>query len=172
MTRLIISERETNTHLFFLRGVFSNFQLCEELEVRGMPFMTTEHAFMWLKAKHFKDERSATKILTAMNPSDAKLIGRGVVGFNVEEWSQVCFDYMLEVNRAKYSQNPDLALHLVKTGNKILAETNGKDVIWGIGLYADNDKVLNEKTWKGKNLLGQVLMKVRQELNEGSLNVK
>lgn len=79
MRKLIISERETDTHLFFLRGVFSNFQLCEELEVRGIPFMTTEHAFMWLKAKHFKDERSATKILTAINPSDAKLIGRGVL---------------------------------------------------------------------------------------------
>lgn len=164
MNKLIISERETNSHLFFLRGVFSNFQPCTNLVVREITFPTTEHAFMWLKAMHFKDEASARKILLTTDPAKAKLVGRGVVGFNVEEWSKVCFDYMLEVNQAKYTQNPELARHLLNTGNKTLVETNGKDVIWGIGLFAQDDRVLNEKTWKGKNFLGQVLMQVRQEL--------
>ena len=164
MKNLIISERETSTHLFFLRGVFSNFQRCTNLKVRNVTFSTTEHAFMWLKAKHFKDNDAAQKILSSHNPAEAKLIGRSVRGFNVDEWAKVCYEYMLEVNRAKYQQNPVYAQYLLNTGTKILAETNGKDVIWGIGLYADNDRVLKESTWAGKNYLGKVLMQVRDEL--------
>ena len=40
--------------------------------------------------------------------------------------------------------------------------TNGKDTIWGIGLYANDDDVLDESKWKGRNLLGEVLMQIRQ----------
>lgn len=165
---VIISEAETSTHLFFLRGVFSNFQTCNNLRVDGINFTTTEHAFMWLKAKHFKDEQSAAEILNARSPADAKKIGRGVRGFNVEEWSKVCFQYMLKVNRIKYNSNQWLADLLLDTGNKTLVETNGKDVIWGIGLYATNSDIYNEFKWKGKNYLGQVLMQVRKELIENN----
>ena len=41
---------------------------------------------------------------------------------------------------------------------------NGKDTIWGIGLYANDPCVLDEKQWRGQNLLGKVLMRVREEL--------
>ena len=43
-------------------------------------------------------------------------------------------------------------------------ETNPRDVRWGIGLSADNDRVLDESQWQGENLLGKVLMEVRKEL--------
>ena len=43
-------------------------------------------------------------------------------------------------------------------------ETNPKDTRWGIGLSAEDDRVLDESQWQGENLLGKVLMQVRQEL--------
>lgn len=43
-------------------------------------------------------------------------------------------------------------------------ETNFRDTRWGIGLSADNDRVLDESQWQGENLLGKVLMEVRKEL--------
>ena len=43
-------------------------------------------------------------------------------------------------------------------------EANGKDNVWGIGMYANNKHILDESKWKGQNLLGEVLMKVRQTL--------
>lgn len=43
---MIIHERLTNTHLFFLRGVFSNFQHCPSLIIDGIKFANTEQAFM------------------------------------------------------------------------------------------------------------------------------
>jgi predicted NAD-dependent protein-ADP-ribosyltransferase YbiA (DUF1768 family) len=36
--------------------------------------------------------------------------------------------------------------------------------IWGIGLPADSPDVQNPNKWKGLNVLGQVLMKVREDL--------
>lgn len=43
-------------------------------------------------------------------------------------------------------------------------ETNGKDKLWGIGLYASDDRVLDESKWQGENRLGKVLMRVRDQL--------
>ena len=36
------------------------------------------------------------------------------------------------------------------------------DRVWGIGLYASDDRVLDEDKWKGRNLLGNVLMDIRK----------
>ena len=43
-------------------------------------------------------------------------------------------------------------------------EVNPTDTRWGIGLSAEDDRVLDESQWQGENLLGKVLMQVRQEL--------
>lgn len=40
--------------------------------------------------------------------------------------------------------------------------TNGNDRVWGIGLYASDDRVLDQSKWKGRNLLGNVLMDIRK----------
>ena len=162
---LIISERETQSHLYFLRGVFSNFQTCN-ITHKGLIFPTTEHAFMWEKAQHFGDTQAAQEILNTKTPADAKAIGRRVKNFNVAEWSKVSEQYMFDVNLAKYQQNPHLAKYLLSTGDKTLTETNGKDKLWGIGLYASDDRVLDESKWRGENRLGKVLMRVRQTLRE------
>lgn len=161
----VLSERETQSHLYFLRGVFSNFQTCS-IVYKGLTFPTTEHAFMWEKARHFGDTQSCMEILNAASPADAKGIGRKVKGFVPDVWDKVSEGYMYSVNFAKYNQNPVLAKHLLSTGNKTLTETNGKDQIWGIGLYASDDRVLNEAKWQGQNRLGKVLMRVRQVLRE------
>lgn len=160
---LRLSERETQTHLYFLRGVFSNFQAAA-ITYKGLSFRTTEHAFMWEKARHFGDTQACMEILEARTPADAKAIGRRVKGFKVDEWAKVSEGYMLTVNVAKYTQIPAFAKFLKSTGTKTLVEANGKDQIWGVGLYASDDKILNPNQWRGQNLLGKVLMQVRDQL--------
>ena len=47
------------------------------------------------------------------------------------------------------------------------------DKIWGIGLAEDDPRAWNKKSWNGKNLLGEVLTRVRNKLmgsNPGSAN--
>ena len=74
---------------------------------------------------------------------------------------------MLQACRAKYSQNPDLKQALLDTGDKILVEAALKDVVWGIGRGLDYPFLEDESKWLGQNLLGKVLMQVREELRNG-----
>ena len=53
---------------------------------------------------------------------------------------------------------------IVDTGDKILVEASPYDRIWGIGLSATHPDAKNPAKWKGENLLGKVLMDVRNEL--------
>lgn len=158
------SELETSTHVFFLRGVFSNFTSTPGLQYKGNTFHTTEQAFMWAKAQLFVDKNSARLILAEKNPAKAKQLGRGVKGFNPTHWDINKEFLMYEVNLAKYSQFEDYRKILLSTGDKELVEVNGKDTVWGIGLYANDPRIHDPKQWKGQNLLGKVLMKVREEL--------
>ena len=161
------SELTTDTHVFFLRGVFSNFTPTHMMQYKGHTFYTTEQAFMWAKAQLFGDKNSARLILAEKNPAKAKQLGRGVKGFNPTHWDINKEFLMYEVNLAKYSQFEDYRKILLSTGNKELVEVNGKDTVWGIGLYANDSRIHDPKQWKGQNLLGKVLMKVREELIKG-----
>lgn len=161
-----ISELETSTHVYFLRGVFSNFTSTPGLQYKGNTFHTTEQAFMWAKANGFHDRETARKILAEKNPAKAKVLGREVKPFSHIYWDLNKEFLMYEVNLAKYSQFDDYKAVLLSTGEKQLVEVNGKDTIWGIGLYANDPRVLDEKQWQGQNLLGKVLMKVRKELRK------
>ncbi len=60
---------------------------------------------------------------------------------------------MLEAVRAKFTQHPDLKELLLSTGDAMLEENAPKDEEWGIG-----------SNGRGKNKLGKILMRVRQEL--------
>ena len=65
---------------------------------------------------------------------------------------------------AKFTQNPELCGLLRNTGDTILAECAVKDTIWGIGLSMHNEDRFYPHRWKGLNLLGYLLMEVRDEL--------
>mgnify|MGYP003691392609 CR=1 FL=1 len=60
---------------------------------------------------------------------------------------------MLQGLTLKFTQNQDLRQKLLDTGNRDLIEHTEKDKYWGDG-----------KDGSGKNMLGKLLMKVREEL--------
>ncbi len=135
-------------------------------EVDGKHFPTAEHYMMYQKAKLFGDTDAMSRILQAPDPGKAKAIGRQVANFNDNVWKAHCFDIVVAGNRAKFSQNPELREFLVNTGSKILVEASPVDKIWGIGLDAKHEHANNPNRWKGQNLLGFALMKVRDELRK------
>jgi predicted NAD-dependent protein-ADP-ribosyltransferase YbiA (DUF1768 family) len=47
-------------------------------------------------------------------------------------------------------------------------EASPRDRKWGIGLGMRNADALDRKKWRGSNILGQVLMDVRDELESKS----
>ncbi len=150
-------DRITDTHHFFWGGPFSNWYPCE-IKYKGFTFANTEQAFMWEKANHFNDPFVATQILNTPSPHANKALGRQVQGFDAEEWSRVCFQYMVDVNIPKWEILSDF---LPMTEKRIIVEASAYDKIWGIGLAPHDDRVLDESNWDGQNLLGKVLMQIR-----------
>lgn len=154
---------ENNTHIFFLKNYLSNFHKCSTLidPISSNKFKTTEHMYMWLKAEYFKDFDIAAKILKANTAREAKEFGRQVKGYNDKDWAEVRYFEMMTANILKFTQNSELKASLIATGDKILVECNPKDPVWGIGLSENDPLILDESNWKGQNLLGKVLMEVR-----------
>ena len=71
---------------------------------------------------------------------------------------------MRDILIAKFTQHPGLKDKLVHTGDKVLAEANSRDQLFSVGLPLTYTDILNQKSWKGQNQLGKLLMEVRQEL--------
>ena len=46
---------------------------------------------------------------------------------------------------------------------EIIVEASPRDRIWGIGMGAKNENATNPTAWRGRNLLGFALMKVRDQ---------
>jgi ribA/ribD-fused uncharacterized protein len=137
-------------------GPFSNLYKCA-VKFEGQTFPTAEHAYQAGKAV-----KPAVRdwILSAPTPALAAMAAHGLYTWDVvPDWATIKFDRMRKVLRAKFSQHPDLAKLLVETGDKRLVEAgtvnNPVNRLWG------------EVAGSGKNMLGVMLMELRQELIDG-----
>ena len=155
----------TNTHAFFYREWPSNFHN-DPFVMDGHKFQWSEQAFMYLKAKFFKDDDTAEKILLAKTPMEAKTLGRQVKNYVDAEWDKVRYDAMLKANRERFAQNPAVKIQLLehRFDGKTFVEASPVDRIWGIGMAQGERGIDDEKNWLGQNLLGKVLTQVRNEL--------
>lgn len=127
-------------------------------------FKNAEQYMMYRKADHFHDDEIASEILRCDNPRDMKALGRKVSGFDTKEWDLVKRDMVTVANILKFGQNRSLLKRLTDTGDTILVEASPYDKIWGIGLTMEDPRALDETKWQGENLLGKVLMHVREQL--------
>lgn len=150
---------------------FSQFYSAEFI-VNGVKYNCAEQFMMHSKAVLFKDDAIAKQILKTTTPLQQKRLGRKVKHFDQKIWGEKCQAIVEEGNEAKFSQNKDLKKALYATYPKILAEASPRDRIWGIGLGRNNPLARNEKTWKGKNLLGYALTRVRDKMmkNDGLID--
>jgi ribA/ribD-fused uncharacterized protein len=158
--------RTTDTHIYFWGSFLSNW-IPNDLAIKymGHEFKTSEQLFMYIKAKAFNDNEKAMEIVKeGGSPKHAKDLGRQISNFDEEIWSKYREEAMYQAIHRKFSQYPVLKKQLLDTGDKILVEGTPFDPIWGVMIKWDDDRILDEKNWKGQNLLGKVLMKVRKDL--------
>lgn len=114
----------------------------------GLTFQSNEAAFQAQKTLNEGQRRKFTR----MAPNKAKAKGRNVILRS--DWEQIKNKIMYEVCYAKFTQNPELKEKLLATGDEELVEGNTwHDTYWG---------VCNRR---GKNKLGKILMRVREELS-------
>lgn len=129
---------------FFL----SNFYTAN-VTFEGLTYLNNEAAFQAQKC--IKSEMKER--FCSMDPSRAKHRGRSVQ--LRPDWEKVKESYMYQIVKAKFTQNDDLRNKLIETGDMYLEEGND----WG-------DKTWGTVKGVGRNLLGKILMKVRDELKQ------
>lgn len=129
----------------------SNFYEGKEFTYKEMKFTNAEAAFQSQK------DLSRASEFEMLRPSDSKRLGRRVA--LRQDWEEVKIKVMYEVCYAKFTQDDALRNKLVGTGDKELIEGNFHgDRCWGMILSQKDNK------WVGSNLLGKVLMKLREDL--------
>ena len=133
-------------------------------EADGSSFATAEHYMMYRKAMLFGDENTANMVLAASTPRAAKELGRSVRNFDEAVWTEQRSTIVFDGNLAKFTHNPVLASFLLDTKDRVLVEASPVDRIWGIGLAEDDRNIENPERWRGLNLLGVALMRVRERL--------
>lgn len=147
----------------FLKGYLSNWYKAP-FTLNGKNFTNSEQYMMYQKAVVFGDTETAEKILASDSPREVKALGRQVKNYNDTVWNGLRQLVVYDALMAKFSQNEDLKKQLLATGDDILVECNGEDNIWAIHMYEDNPDVQDISKWKGQNLLGFTLMRVRENL--------
>lgn len=157
------NEREKYEYFWQKHSVFSQWYPCTFV-VGDKTYNCAEQYMMHQKAEIMGDEDSAEIIMALNNPKEIKRQGRHVKNFNQDTWESCCEAIVERGNIAKFSQNEELKQNLLLTYPKTLVEASPYDQIWGIGLSEDDPKAWNKLTWRGKNLLGEILTTVRDKL--------
>jgi ribA/ribD-fused uncharacterized protein len=139
----------------------SNFHE-EAFEFRGTLYPTAEHAYQDCKSHdpetwEVLDEEGHKNIMLAPTPGKAKRRGQEVQ-MDKRRWEQYKLDMMYAVVYAKFVCNPRLQRMLLDTDDAELVEGNW----WG-------DRFWGTFRGAGRNHLGKILMRVRDELRQGSI---
>lgn len=140
--------KEFKNQYFFL----SNFYECP-IYYNKLVFCNAEAAF---QAQKVIDEKEQYKFIN-LNASQARKLGKTIV--LREDWEEVKDNIMYEIVKRKFTVNKELQQKLIDTKDEELVEGNWwHDTYWGV----------DSKTGIGKNKLGKILMKVREEVKSSN----
>ena len=118
----------------------------------GLVYPTNEHFFQAMKTPILSEQ---LEIAAAATPGRAKRLGRKATLWS--NWEEIKEDVMLQALRLKFA-DPALAEKLLATDGEYLIEGNWwHDNYWGV---CSCEKCEHQ----GRNRLGELLMKVREEI--------
>lgn len=130
-------------------GCFSNFA-AYPIELAGQIWPTSEHFF---QAQKFAGTPDAEEVRLASSPMIAARMGRDRKRPLRSDWESVKDEIMRAAVSAKFSQYSELRDILLATGDAQLVEHTTNDNYWADG---------GDGT--GRNMLGVILMEVREQL--------
>lgn len=138
-------------------GFLSNFHHAHGLADRLWGYSTVEHFFQAMKTT---DPKLRAEIKAAPTPGKAKRLGRKLDLRS--DWEDIKDEVMLVGLRVKFAPDRATAVMLLDTGDRLLVEGNHwHDQYWGNCNCGERPKCFGP----GKNMLGKLLMQVREELS-------
>lgn len=166
----------TQDHVFFWGGIFSNWSnvaggITAVIGGNTVSFPTSEHIFMYYKAVCFKDLSIASELLKTSDPKEAKRLGRKIKGFSEDIWQSYREDAMFTAVKMRAAFDSAYRQELISPlyQGKTFVEASPYDKIWGIGMSEDDPDVDDESKWRGLNLLGKTLGRLRDGILDGTV---
>ena len=130
-------------------GCFSNFAHYG-FKLDGKWWMTSEHYF---QAQKFLGTQYEDEIRLLDSPMKAAEMGRSRNLPLRKDWEQIKDVVMRTAVLEKFKQNEEIKEVLLSTGKSMIIEKTTNDYYWGCG-----------KEGTGKNMLGEILMEIREQL--------
>ena len=146
------------------RDKLSNFFPCK-VNLSGTEYKSSEHAYQAQKASMCARPDIAEEIINASSAFQVKQISKRI-GCS-KSWDQENEKILEKVVRAKVASDVSVKDYLLQTGDKVLAEAVPHDSFWGTGLTKEATMHTAKEAWPGQNKMGQIMMRIRKELQEG-----
>lgn len=160
----LATQRSDNTLAFYSKHSPLSNHYPSPFEVRGRSYGNMEQYLAYKKAKLSGQKAFINKALLAQNPVEAKSILNALKADHPDEWKKDLSAIATEGLQAKFRQNASLGEYLRSTAPLTLGEAS-KNPQWGVGFTLEDEDVLDKSKWnKQGNLLGRLLMKVRNQM--------
>lgn len=119
--------------------------------------------FMWAsRALYFKDYLAHQAIMEEWSARKYKEIK--IENFDFNKWRQRHSDLLEQALHAKFTQHQKSTEKLMSTGKSIIVYATKYDRVLGNGLELTDELNIKEDQWKGLNILGTILMLLRDRL--------
>jgi ribA/ribD-fused uncharacterized protein len=176
-TWIMQSHKVNNDTLFFFgfRMPFSNFHACcfyvdlpgRNKIIKAAKLLSVEQLYMYRKSYYFQDHDCCRRILDATDAVTTKRLSKFIKGFDPAEWNKVSTDIMVECLTRKFTDSDKAAFltDVLLKSPRILVEASPDDSKWGIGFSKEQGPFILKENWEdGENLLGKLLMSLKQFL--------
>lgn len=145
-------------------GGLSNMAPGFSVRVNGVIISSVEALYQACRYPLFPEIQES--IIKENSPMTAKMISKKYYSYTRQDWEKVKYDVMYWCLEVKLSQNfENFSKVLRETGDKPIVEYSPKDKDWAATPVSDTEL-------RGKNALGRLLMKLREEyiLNEEDID--
>lgn len=167
--RSMLREYDRGGSVVFLKtaeafGGLSNMAPGYPLRVNGVSIRTSEALYQACRFPHLPEVQR--KIIEQTSPMTAKMVGKPYRSDSRRDWDRVRTRIMRWCLRVKLAQNFDsFSRLLLASGDKPIVEQSKKDAFWGAKPEGPDRLV-------GANVLGRLLMELRQAVREGTEDLR
>lgn len=162
-----------NNFCFFEGGILSPYKKVEfsyspKKESRKRRFYSIYQCLLYCRSKYFRDDDTAGTILEFKDNLKGILnyLEVNKISYNYEEWFNVAPKYLESIITSLVRSSESYRVGLMAMPRKELVFC-GKDRLLGIGVSFSDSLKINPYYWRGSNIYGVLLTKVRNMLNEG-----
>ncbi|EGK1783534.1 NADAR family protein [Listeria monocytogenes] len=147
-------KNENQPELYLFENCYFSHCWMEEFSVSTQKYCCMEQFMIEQKAELFNDTTTKQKVLETNSLEQIQALDKEVQSFDQDIWDKFKYAIALYGNWNKFNQKRILRDCLLSTGYSILVETSP----------SDSPNMQNPLKRNGQNLLGLVLMEVRDEL--------